>query len=432
MSVPSGFKETRKNRVLARGLKPQRSCRDSSGPSSLAILIEYSSTNLQEMMSATFGPAHLLLFHKPPAHDLVGGRLRKSRRDRLVVAPAIAVVRDERSVRVDVAAELTQHAQELRLAFGSVRYRHNFAGELVNNLQGASNIPVPEIPLQTDNVRDQLGPGRRFFVSVALSLSVRQSERELAHQREAHRNVEPIQDVLCLRTHAHLEIADGVTAVRQKDDVLIHLKALRREQLMESPLGLGIEAADKAEALGISPDLLRVIDGGAPALVAEAKAAGRDLVVVSVIGTQPDATETPQEAIERFGASVHHVVMKNGFFGAIDDFVIYDGIFGLGDDGKGRKYGRTAELVLEVGGDVVYLLKLNPITDALLGVENLTFVQGIEALDLLGRWHTANVRSWLASAEGALTGSWLCPKGEVPIGASSSKSGRRAAVAVAS
>ncbi len=183
---------------------------------------------------------------------------------------------------------------------------------------------------------------------------------------------------------------------------------------------------------GALGDLLRVIDGGAPALAAEAKAASRELVVVSVIGTQPDATETPQEAIERFGASVHHVVMKNGFFGAVDDFVIYDGIFGLGEDGKGRKYGFTGELVREIGGEVVYLPKLNPITDALLGVENLTFVEGIEALDLLGRRHTANVRSWLASAEGALTGSWLCPKGDVPIEVSSSKPGRRAAVAVAS
>jgi len=87
--------------------------------------------------------------------------------------------------------------------------------------------------------------------------------------------------------------------------------------------------------------------------------------------------------------------------------------------------------VREFGGEVLYLPKLNPVTDALLGVENLTFVQGIEALDILGRRHTANVRSWLASAEAALTGTWLCPKGDVPIGASS-KSGRRAAVAVAS
>ncbi len=47
--------------------------------------------------------------------------------------------------------------------------------------------------------------------------------------------------------------------------------------------------------------------------------------------------------------------MKNGFFGAIDDFVIYDGIFGLGDDSKDRKYGFTGELVREIGGEVVYL-----------------------------------------------------------------------------
>ena len=78
------------------------------------FIVEYSGTNLQEMMTAALGPAHLLLFHKPPAHDLIDGRLRKSRRDRLVVAPAIAVVRDERPVRVDVVAELTH----MRKSFG--------------------------------------------------------------------------------------------------------------------------------------------------------------------------------------------------------------------------------------------------------------------------------------------------------------------------
>ncbi len=77
---------------------------------------------------------------------------------------------------------------------------------------------------------------------------------------------------------------------------------------------------------GALDDLTRVLDGGAPSLVAEARNAGRELVVVSVIGIKRDATGTPQDAIDRFGSAVHHVVLKNGYFGDADDFVIFDGV----------------------------------------------------------------------------------------------------------
>jgi hypothetical protein len=161
-----------------------------------------------------------------------------------------------------------------------------------------------------------------------------------------------------------------------------------------------------------------VLDGGAPSLVAEAQNAGRELVIVSVIGIKRDATGTPQDAIERFGSAVHHVVMKNGYFGEPDDFVIFDGIARPTEaDPNARKYGKTGAVVRDAGGEVVYLPKLNPITDALLDVEGLTFVQGIEALDTLGRRHASNVRAWLATAEEALSQSWLSPSGDIPLAA---------------
>jgi len=166
---------------------------------------------------------------------------------------------------------------------------------------------------------------------------------------------------------------------------------------------------------GALDDLARVLDGGAPSLVAEARNAGRELVVVSVIGIKRDATGTPQDAIDRFGSAVHHVVLKNGYFGDADDFVIFDGIDRpTDDDPKARKYGKTGAVVRDAGGEVIFLPRLNPITDALLDVEDLTFVQGIEALELLGRRHSSNVRAWLATAETALAGSWLAPNGDVP------------------
>ncbi len=184
---------------------------------------------------------------------------------------------------------------------------------------------------------------------------------------------------------------------------------------------------------GALGDLLRVLDGGAPSLVAEAKAANRELVVVSVIGIKRDATGTPQEAIERFGSAVHHVVLKNGYFGEAGDFGIFDGIpRPTTDDPDARKYGKTGAIVKAAGGEVAYLPKLNPWTDALLDVEGLTFVQGIEALDVIGRRHSSNVRAWLASAEEALAGSWLCPKGNVPTdGAETAAKPSRARAVVA-
>jgi hypothetical protein len=43
------------------------------------FVVEDAGTNLQEMMAAALGPAHLLFLHEPPADDLVDGRLDKRR-----------------------------------------------------------------------------------------------------------------------------------------------------------------------------------------------------------------------------------------------------------------------------------------------------------------------------------------------------------------
>lgn len=166
---------------------------------------------------------------------------------------------------------------------------------------------------------------------------------------------------------------------------------------------------------GALDDLMRVIDGGAPSLISEAKAAGREAVVVSVIGVKRDATGSPQSAISSFGSNVHHVVLKNGYFGAADDFVLFDGIpTPTVDDPQARKYGKTGDAVRDVCGEVVYLPKLNAITDALIDIEGLTFIQGMEALAVIGRRHTANLRAWLSSVELACADTWLCPHGNVP------------------
>lgn len=169
---------------------------------------------------------------------------------------------------------------------------------------------------------------------------------------------------------------------------------------------------------GALDDLERIVTGGAPSLVAEARDAKRDLVIVSVIGIKRDATGGPHDAIERFAPEpgVHHVVLKNGLFGDVADFVIFDGIpaDSSASTPQERKFGRMSDLVRKVGGEIVYLPKLNPLTDALLDVEGLTFVEGINAVGTLGRRHTSSLRAWLKSSEEALAGTWLSPLGDVP------------------
>ena len=77
---------------------------------------------------------------------------------------------------------------------------------------------------------------------------------------------------------------------------------------------------------GAMGDLLRFCGpGGAESLVEFVSKAGRELVIVSVIGTRRDSMLTAQDAVEQFGSAVRHVVVKNGVFGDEQDFVVYDG-----------------------------------------------------------------------------------------------------------
>jgi hypothetical protein len=172
---------------------------------------------------------------------------------------------------------------------------------------------------------------------------------------------------------------------------------------------------------GAMKALLSVVVGGADVLVNEAKKNGREVVVVSVIGTQRDSTAIPLAAIEEFaGTDVRHVVVKNLYFGTAEDFVIYDG---LTDPVSGeRRYGTAAQKVQEVGGEVVMLPKLTTATMALMDVHKLTFLQGAEAAELIHRRHSLSVAGWLNLTEEAFSGSWLRSTDTAAV---SAKKGRR-------
>lgn len=164
---------------------------------------------------------------------------------------------------------------------------------------------------------------------------------------------------------------------------------------------------------GALDDFVQVLHGGAPSLVSEAKAAGRELVLVSVIGTKMDSTPTPLDMIDRFGVvDVHHVVLKNGFFGASSEFLIFDGI--RNESGKVVEYGKAAPRVAAAGGEIVFLPKLQGEADTLLDAKKLTFEVGSTAIELLGRRHATNVRLWLRHAEAGMMCTWIDPWGDVP------------------
>jgi hypothetical protein len=64
----------------------------------------------------------------------------------------------------------------------------------------------------------------------------------LSHQ------VKPIEEVLGLRAHTQLEVADGVAPVREEGRLLIHLVSVGPQHLEEPPFRLGGKGLDKAKA----------------------------------------------------------------------------------------------------------------------------------------------------------------------------------------
>jgi hypothetical protein len=163
---------------------------------------------------------------------------------------------------------------------------------------------------------------------------------------------------------------------------------------------------------GALMDLVRVLGGEASSLVSQAKKAGRELVLVSVVGIKHDSTTSPQMALKLF-TEAHHVVLKNGFFGDLEDFQVFDGI--LNSDNQ-KQFGKTGEAVLEAGAEVLYLPKLNSVTDAVLDLRKLTFAAGCDALEVLGRRHAVNTQLWLEKADKAFSSSWIDPSGAVSAG----------------
>ncbi len=159
---------------------------------------------------------------------------------------------------------------------------------------------------------------------------------------------------------------------------------------------------------GAMDDLIRVLRRP-EALVRRATEAGRELVLVTPIGVEPEAVLPAQDAVERFGGSVRHMIPKNGYFGDPDEFVVFDGM--QDPDTNERLYGTTGDVVREAGGSAVYVPKLELPTMLIVKLRGFTFIEAAERYDRLGRRHSYRVADWLEQVEEAFEGTWLAPNG---------------------
>jgi hypothetical protein len=87
-------------------------------------------------------------------------------------------------------------------------------------------------------------PGRRFRSHEAFA--------HLVDHRQFHRDVEPIQDVLRLWAHVHLQLAQGVLSIAEEGHGLAQFQTLRSQGLVQPTLGLLIIVEHEAKVLAFA------------------------------------------------------------------------------------------------------------------------------------------------------------------------------------
>ena len=147
----------------------------------------------------------------------------------------IAVVGNEGTVNSDVVPELLNGLVQLAAVLKGSAVNFEILFQQLNDLQCAADIAVPQVPLQPLEALRYIGSINSFIRFVAVGRQgflVRSSQfcREpldvLPHHGQAHREVEPVQPMLRLRTQVHLQVTNGVSSIRQEHQLLIRLQPL--------------------------------------------------------------------------------------------------------------------------------------------------------------------------------------------------------------
>ncbi|MDH2909527.1 MAG: hypothetical protein PXZ07_05350 [Candidatus Eremiobacteraeota bacterium] len=161
-------------------------------------------------------------------------------------------------------------------------------------------------------------------------------------------------------------------------------------------------------------DLLNTFgDNSTEALVATVRASGRELVIVNPIGVMVAETVTAQVVLNAFaGTGARIVIIKNGRFGNVDDFIVYDGI----EENGVRRYGATADLAASVGAETLFLPSIAPRLLAQADAERLRLIHaaGAKGVEQLGRLSATRIQMYLTSVADTLRGSSLDLDGNVP------------------
>lgn len=161
-------------------------------------------------------------------------------------------------------------------------------------------------------------------------------------------------------------------------------------------------------------DLLRTFgDNSVAALVDSVRDTAREFVVINPIGVMIAETVTAQVVLNAFaGTPARVVIAKNGRFGDVDDFVIYDGIQ-YGDE---RRYGATRDLAEDAGAETLFVPYLASRLLAQVDAERLRLKDAAAdaGAKRLGRLGAARVQMYLASVADALRGTSSDLEGKIP------------------
>ena len=94
---------------------------------------------------------------------------------------------------------------------------------------------MPEKPFEAFELLGDRGP--HLVRHLLIPGGLWQAFGGLLHHGQAHRDMEPIEQMLGLGIEVELEVAHGVAAIGEKGDLLVELVALRLEHLEEPAFG---------------------------------------------------------------------------------------------------------------------------------------------------------------------------------------------------
>jgi len=189
-------------------------------------------------------PLHLLFFREPLADDGIDGCLDEGRGNPLPGPVTFAVVDQACAVGSDVGSELAdggeKFAHDRVVRFERFRIKLQF----VDFLTGTVRIAVPEMPFDpAEGFKDALS---------GLLTMVFDTLAELARDRDAYGDVEPVEDMFACRRDHLGKRADLFSSVGDEGDVLIGLNRLLFKMVKDTPQRLAIVAMHKTDVTGIS------------------------------------------------------------------------------------------------------------------------------------------------------------------------------------